>query len=64
MEEIGTLEKDYKQGHAPKRKDSPFCQQTSCPAVRHHLRSDRAHKFGTLHVDLTGPLDTLGEEGY
>eukprot|EP00975_Prorocentrum_lima_P032008 6720764-Prorocentrum_lima.AAC.1 len=51
-------------GHIPKRKDCPVCQQTSTPVVRHHLRSDRADKFGTLHVDLTGPSETTGEKGY
>eukprot|EP00975_Prorocentrum_lima_P019510 4108184-Prorocentrum_lima.AAC.1 len=48
------LYQHYKQGHTPKRKDWPVCQQTSGPVVRHHLRSDRAEKYGTLHVDLTG----------
>eukprot|EP00975_Prorocentrum_lima_P023939 5037655-Prorocentrum_lima.AAC.1 len=58
------LEQHYKQGHIPKRTDCPVCQQTSGPVVRHHLKSDRAEKLGTLHVDLTGPLETTGEKGY
>eukprot|EP00975_Prorocentrum_lima_P029380 6170107-Prorocentrum_lima.AAC.1 len=43
------LEQRYKQGPIPQRKDCPTCQQTSGPIVRHHLRSDRAETFGTLH---------------
>eukprot|EP00975_Prorocentrum_lima_P051461 10777226-Prorocentrum_lima.AAC.1 len=59
-----SLEQHYKQGHIPKRKDCPVCQQTSGPVVQHHLRSHRAAKLGTLHADLTGPFGTLGEKGY
>eukprot|EP00975_Prorocentrum_lima_P033720 7076445-Prorocentrum_lima.AAC.1 len=62
MEQTESLERHYKQGHVPKRKDCPVYQQTSGPVVRDHLSSDRAKKFGTLHVDLTGPFDILGEK--
>eukprot|EP00975_Prorocentrum_lima_P036191 7613466-Prorocentrum_lima.AAC.1 len=58
------LEQHYKQGHMPKRKDCPVCQQTSGPVVRHHLRLDRAETFRTLQVDLTGSFETAGEKGY
>eukprot|EP00975_Prorocentrum_lima_P008128 1738790-Prorocentrum_lima.AAC.1 len=58
------LEQHYKQGHIPERKDCPVRQQTSGRVVRHHLRSDRAEKFGTLHVGLTGPFETTGKKGY
>eukprot|EP00975_Prorocentrum_lima_P029423 6179418-Prorocentrum_lima.AAC.1 len=58
------LVQHYKQGHIPKRRDCPVCQQTSGPVVRHHLRSDRSAKCGTLHVDLMGPCETTGEKGY
>eukprot|EP00975_Prorocentrum_lima_P013699 2914398-Prorocentrum_lima.AAC.1 len=36
-EETESLEQHYKQGHIPKRKDCPVCQQTSGPVVRDHL---------------------------
>eukprot|EP00975_Prorocentrum_lima_P026289 5526207-Prorocentrum_lima.AAC.1 len=62
MVETGSLEQHYKQGSIPKRQDCPVCQQTSGPVVRHHLRSDRAEQFGTLHVDLTGQFEALGEQ--
>eukprot|EP00975_Prorocentrum_lima_P054232 11375689-Prorocentrum_lima.AAC.1 len=64
MEDPESLEQYYKQGHVPKRKDCPACQETSGPAVRHHLTSYRAEKYGTLHVNLTGPFGIQGERGH
>eukprot|EP00975_Prorocentrum_lima_P061529 12880423-Prorocentrum_lima.AAC.1 len=63
MEELESFEQHYKQGHIPKRKDCPVCQETSGLVVRQHLRSDRAEMCGpTPHVDLTGPFENLGEK--
>eukprot|EP00975_Prorocentrum_lima_P055948 11729155-Prorocentrum_lima.AAC.1 len=40
VEGTESLEQHYKEGHVPKRKDCPVCQQISGPVVRHPLRSD------------------------
>eukprot|EP00975_Prorocentrum_lima_P001265 273141-Prorocentrum_lima.AAC.1 len=63
MAEPEGLEQHYKQGLIPTRKDRPVCQHCSGLVVRHHLRSDRAEKYGTLHVDLTGPFEPLEKRG-
>eukprot|EP00975_Prorocentrum_lima_P017330 3663696-Prorocentrum_lima.AAC.1 len=63
MEDIESLQQHYRQCHTPKRKGCPVCQQTSGPVVRRHLRSETAEKFGTLHVDLTGPFETPRRKG-
>eukprot|EP00975_Prorocentrum_lima_P066460 12909367-Prorocentrum_lima.AAC.1 len=52
------MEEHIRNGHIPKRRDCPSCQQAQGPVVRHHQHPTRLEKFGTLHVDLTGPLAT------
>eukprot|EP00971_Amphidinium_carterae_P269110 5338863-Amphidinium_carterae.1 len=50
-------EQHCRDGHLPKRADCPICQVGSGPPVRHYTQETLMEKFGTLHVDLTGPLD-------
>ncbi len=51
-----SMEEHYRAGHHPKRMDCPVRQQSSGPVVRHFSQPTRFDKFGTMHVDLTGPL--------
>eukprot|EP00975_Prorocentrum_lima_P059925 12564865-Prorocentrum_lima.AAC.1 len=44
--------------HTLKRKDCPICQQAQGPDVRHYQHPTRFETFGTLHVDLAGPVAT------
>eukprot|EP00975_Prorocentrum_lima_P023898 5028874-Prorocentrum_lima.AAC.1 len=52
------MEEHIRNGHIPKRRDCPICQQAQGPVVRHHQHPAMFEKFGTLRVDLTGPLVT------
>eukprot|EP00975_Prorocentrum_lima_P071230 12936523-Prorocentrum_lima.AAC.1 len=55
---ISEMEEHVRNGRIPKRKDCPKCQQAQGPVVRHFQRATRFETFGTLHMDLTGPLVT------
>eukprot|EP00975_Prorocentrum_lima_P016446 3486360-Prorocentrum_lima.AAC.1 len=55
---ISESEDHIRYGHIPKRKDCPICQEAQGPVVRHYQHPTRFEKYGTLHVDLTGPLAT------
>eukprot|EP00975_Prorocentrum_lima_P066383 12908889-Prorocentrum_lima.AAC.1 len=55
---VSEMEEHIRNGHIPKQRDFPICQQAQGPVVRYHQHPTRFEKFGTLHVDLTGPLST------
>eukprot|EP00971_Amphidinium_carterae_P065544 1298839-Amphidinium_carterae.2 len=50
-------EQHCRDGHLPKRADCPIWQVGSGPPMRQYTQENRMEKFGTLHVDLTGPLE-------
>eukprot|EP00975_Prorocentrum_lima_P064360 12897086-Prorocentrum_lima.AAC.1 len=50
------MEEHIRNGHIPKRRDCPICQQAQGPVVRHHQHPTRFETFGTLHVDWTEPF--------
>eukprot|EP00975_Prorocentrum_lima_P034950 7345624-Prorocentrum_lima.AAC.1 len=58
------MEDHYEHGHIPKRTDCPVRQESSGPVVRQISRPDRHDKFGTVHVDLTGPMQAPGVRGH
>eukprot|EP00975_Prorocentrum_lima_P026045 5476378-Prorocentrum_lima.AAC.1 len=57
------MEEHIRNGHIPKRRDCPICQQIQGSFVRHHQPPTRFEQFGTLHVDVTGPR-AIGLRGH
>eukprot|EP00975_Prorocentrum_lima_P068021 12918332-Prorocentrum_lima.AAC.1 len=52
------MEENYERGHNPERQYCPVCQESS--GRQDISRPDRCVKFGAMHVDLTGPMQTPG----
>eukprot|EP00975_Prorocentrum_lima_P061079 12807476-Prorocentrum_lima.AAC.1 len=50
------MEEHIRNGHIPKKKECPVCQQSQGPVDRHYQHPTTFEQFGTRHVDLTGPL--------
>eukprot|EP00975_Prorocentrum_lima_P062472 12885847-Prorocentrum_lima.AAC.1 len=53
---VSEMEEHIRNFHVPKGRGRPIRQQAQGPVVRHHQHPAMFEKFGTLHVDLTGPL--------
>eukprot|EP00975_Prorocentrum_lima_P002534 557752-Prorocentrum_lima.AAC.1 len=51
------MEEYIRNGHISTYKDCPICQQAQGPVVRHYQHPTRFDICGTVHVDLTGPID-------